>query len=55
MTKPKILVTAAAGNTGRPTVLALLEQGFPVRALVRRDESERRRCGVTVPKSWSGR
>jgi len=34
--KPRILVTAAAGHTGTPTVLQLLERGFPVRALVRR-------------------
>ena len=36
MTKPRILVTAAAGHTGSPAVVQLLEQGFPVRAFVRR-------------------
>ncbi len=36
MTKPRILVTGAAGHTGAPTVLQLLEKGYPVRALVRR-------------------
>lgn len=36
MTKPKILVTSAAGNTGMQTAKRLLETGFPVRALVRR-------------------
>ncbi len=36
MKKPLILVTAAAGHTGAPTVLQLLEKGYPVRALVRR-------------------
>ena len=35
-TKPKILVTSASGRTGIPTVLQLLEKGFPVRAFVRR-------------------
>jgi uncharacterized protein YbjT (DUF2867 family) len=35
MPKPQILVTAAAGRTGRPTVLQLLAKGYPVRALVR--------------------
>ncbi len=35
-TKPKILVTSATGRTGTPTVLQLLEKGFPVRAFVRR-------------------
>ncbi|MGI9287266.1 MAG: NmrA family NAD(P)-binding protein [Pseudomonadales bacterium] len=38
MTKPKILVTSAAGNTGIPTTLQLLEKGYPVRALVRTDD-----------------
>ena len=38
MTKPKILVTSAAGNTGIPTTLQLLEKGYPVRALVRSDD-----------------
>ncbi|MDR5760665.1 NmrA family NAD(P)-binding protein [Caballeronia sp. LZ035] len=33
-----ILVTGASGDTGRPTVERLLEQGFEVRALVRRDD-----------------
>lgn len=36
MPKPQILVTAAAGHTGRPTVLQLLAKGYPVRAMVRR-------------------
>lgn len=36
MTKPKILVTAAAGKTGAPVVEQLLERGFPVRAMIRR-------------------
>jgi NAD(P)H dehydrogenase (quinone) len=35
MSKPKILVTGATGKTGLPTTLGLLEQGYPVRALVR--------------------
>jgi NAD(P)H dehydrogenase (quinone) len=35
MTKPTILVTAALGNTGYPTVIQLLQKGYPVRALVR--------------------
>lgn len=49
--KPKILVTAAAGNTGRPTTLALLDRGFPVRALVRSDDAraaELRDAGAEV-------
>ncbi len=35
MSKPKILVTSAAGNTGIPATLQLLDYGFPVRAFVR--------------------
>ncbi|MFB9265657.1 NmrA family NAD(P)-binding protein [Bradyrhizobium erythrophlei] len=39
MLKPKILVTGATGKTGMPTALGLAEKGFPVRALVRRDDA----------------
>ena len=39
MTKPKILVTAAAGHTGSVAVHQLLENGFPVRAFVRRRDA----------------
>lgn len=42
MMKPKILVTAAAGNTGFPAALQLLERGFPVRAFVRRKSGRSR-------------
>ncbi len=43
MRKPKILVTSAAGNTGIPTTLQLLEKGFPVRAWVRSDDHHAKR------------
>src|SRR5262245_34437681 len=39
MPKPKILVTGATGKTGAPTALKLLQVGFPVRALVHRDDA----------------
>ena len=39
MTKPKILVTSAAGHTGAPAVRELLQRGFPVRAFVRRRDA----------------
>ncbi len=39
MTKPKILVTSAAGHTGAATVHELLAKGFPVRAFVRRKDA----------------
>ena len=38
MIKPKILVTSAAGRTGASAVSRLLELGFPVRAMVRRND-----------------
>ncbi len=37
--KPKILVTGAAGKTGSRVVEQMLERGFPVRALVRRRDA----------------
>lgn len=36
---PKILVTSAAGKTGMPLTFQLLEQGYPVRAFVRRRDA----------------
>ena len=36
---PRILVTAAAGKTGRGVVSELLTRGFQVRAMVRRDDA----------------
>ncbi len=36
--KPKILVTSAAGKTGLPTTLQLLEKGYEVRAFVRQQD-----------------
>ena len=39
MTRPKILVTGATGKTGGEVALQLLSAGFPVRALVRRNDS----------------
>lgn len=43
MSKPKILVTSAAGHTGAPAVMELLAKGFPVRALVRRRDARAQR------------
>jgi uncharacterized protein YbjT (DUF2867 family) len=48
---PTILVTGATGKTGAPTVTQLLARGFPVRALVHREDarSERlRKAGARV-------
>jgi len=38
MNKPKILVTGATGSTGAPSVERLLQKGYPVRALVHRED-----------------
>ncbi len=38
-TKPRMLVTSAAGRTGSAAVLELLKKGFPVRAFVRRRDA----------------
>ncbi len=34
MSKPRILVLTAAGRTGMPIALQLLDEGFPVTAFV---------------------
>lgn len=50
-THPKILVTSAAGKTGLPVAVALLEKGVPVRAFVRRNDHRAetlRRAGADV-------
>jgi len=39
VTRPKILVTGATGRTGTAVVAALLEAGYPVRAMIRRDDA----------------
>lgn len=41
--KPRVLVTSAAGRTGIPTTLGLLEKGFRVRAFVRRSDARSKR------------
>ena len=51
MSKPRILVTSAAGKTGLPTAIFLRELGFPVTAFVRRDDQradELRAAGADV-------
>lgn len=37
--KPQMLVTGATGKTGAPVVQQLLEKGYPVRALVHREDA----------------
>ncbi|HWL87287.1 MAG TPA: NmrA family NAD(P)-binding protein [Polyangiaceae bacterium] len=51
MRKPRILVTGAAGRTGHVAVMELRRQGFPVRALVRREDARAealRKAGAEV-------
>jgi uncharacterized protein YbjT (DUF2867 family) len=51
MTKPKILVTGAAGKTGNQVARQLLHAGYPVRALVRRtDERSNSLEGAGAPR-----
>ena len=38
MTKPRIIVTGATGKTGSVVVTELLKAGYPVRAMVRRED-----------------
>jgi NAD(P)H dehydrogenase (quinone) len=38
MIKPRIIVTGATGKTGSVVVTELLKAGYPVRAMVRRED-----------------
>src|SRR6266576_1285918 len=42
MLKPRIIVTGATGKTGSVVVSELLKAGYPVRALVHREDGRRR-------------
>ncbi len=50
----RLLVTAAAGDTGRPTVARLLEKGFKVRALVRKDDARAQNLRQLGAEVWLG-
>lgn len=43
---PTILISSAAGTTGYPTAMQLLEQGYAVRALVRQDDARAQRLAA---------
>ncbi len=49
-----VLVTAAAGDTGRPTVGRLLEKGFRVRAFVRKDDARAQNLRNLGAEVWLG-
>jgi NAD(P)H dehydrogenase (quinone) len=50
----KVLVTAAAGDTGRPTVQRLIEKGFKVRAFVRKDDARAQNLRNLGAEIWLG-
>ena len=41
MIKPRIIVTGATGKTGNVVIAELRKAGYPVRALVRREDGRR--------------
>ncbi len=43
MNKPRILVLTAAGKTGMPVALQLLDEGFPVTAFVHKADQRSER------------
>ena len=53
MIKPRIIVTGATGKTGSIVVSELLKAGYPVRALVHREDGRARGCRREGPKSQS--
>ena len=53
-TKPSILVTTAAGSTGMQVALRLLDEGFTVHALVRREDDRSDRLKAKGAKIFVG-
>jgi len=53
-TKPRILVTSAAGHTGAAAVHELLAQGFPVRAFVRQEDTRSNRLRQAGAEIFAG-
>ena len=53
MLKPRILVTGATGKTGSVVVAELLKAGYPVRAMVHREDGRSARLKAQGPRSWS--
>ncbi len=54
VTKPKTLVTSAAGKTGLQVSLQLLSAGYPVRAFVRRKDSRSERLAAAGAEVFVG-
>lgn len=52
--KPRVLVTSAAGHTGAVAVTQLLEDGFPVRAFVRRQDPRSERLEAAGAEIFVG-
>lgn len=53
-TKPRVLVTSAAGHTGAAAVHELLAKGFPVRAFVRRHDARSEKLGQAGAEVFAG-
>jgi nucleoside-diphosphate-sugar epimerase len=53
MLKPKILVTGATGKTGSLVVAELLKAGYPVRAMVHREDARSGRLKALGLSSWA--
>ncbi len=51
MIKPRIIVTDATGKTGSVVVSELLKAGYPVRALVHREDFRSARLKALGPRS----
>ena len=52
--RTRVLVTGAAGDTGRPAVARLLEKGFQVRAFVRKDDARAQNLRSLGAEVWLG-
>ena len=50
MIKPRIIVTGATGKTGSVVVTELLKAGYPVRALVHREDGRSARLKAQGPR-----
>ena len=53
MIKPRIIVTGATGKTGSVVVTELLKAGYPVRAIVHREDSRSAHLKAQGPRSQS--
>ncbi|KAL7951869.1 hypothetical protein V8C42DRAFT_339772 [Trichoderma barbatum] len=52
--KPKILIAGAAGRTGSVATRMLLKRGYPVRAMVRKDDKRARKLADLRAETFVG-